>query len=579
MTEAQTPTLDDLLGNPVTARDAITTALVQPEVLAALLAAMDAQESSVEVAVPLETAFLDAVDKYFRQKIGPLPWIRRVVMGTCTAVGAGTCTMSVPGIDTPVTDVEYDVPRPTVGQRYLVRFPVALPPEGTPLAKGPQPYGNPWIKVQGGAPWLYYFSSSPARGLYRVALPPADLSFRYTDELSTLVRLLPGPPTVPNAGEMQLTGPGMATQQLYLEESAWERVSRPELAPGTYPYPLRLHTYPQWGTQGTEPVPPLVSGVPHAHALDTNLGTGLTTDVLLGVGRRSVEEPNLSPYPDAHYYHQVADLLLSTDGGEHWTTVQAGLLLARQLFYYYPAGGFYVAPGGYVGGDTTILNAVGWVADADTDGLGFAGERLDTWMGTYWPDGNPYPSDLAPVPLRGNEPTEYRRAQWPIKHVLARLYVSRNGGTPAVYDFPQPPGWMTQCFLRPTGGGGLCAWWQGHATQFTVQIPTPDPNFFFIEYSGSPDEVWRGERPADGTWTWARVPTPGPNRLIHTNGDGSVALGARYVGPDSVRSIDSHWLTTDAGATWRVLPVPPHFTFVPGTADSYALRGWLIDVP
>src|SRR5688500_7674338 len=77
-----TPTLADLLGNPVTARDAITTALVQPEVLAALLKAIAEQESPVETADPLATAFLDALDKYIRKKIGPLPWVRRTLPGT-----------------------------------------------------------------------------------------------------------------------------------------------------------------------------------------------------------------------------------------------------------------------------------------------------------------------------------------------------------------------------------------------------------------------------------------------------------------------------------------------------------------
>lgn len=217
MADESAPTTEDLLGTPVNARDVLTTALAQPETLAALLQAMDEQEVPIEAADPLATALLDAVDKYIRKKIGPLPWVRRLLWGTCTAVGAGTCTMAVPGIDHAVTDVLYGHNRPTVGEAYLVRFPVALPPEGVPLAQGPQPFGQPWIKVPGGQRLFYavglldayppHWPYGPTVGVMAMDWPlptagdvlPADLSASEAGSFDFSAHVPAGPGRIRNA--------------------------------------------------------------------------------------------------------------------------------------------------------------------------------------------------------------------------------------------------------------------------------------------------------------------------------------------------------------------------------------------
>jgi hypothetical protein len=133
---------------------------------------------------------------------------------------------------------------------------------------------------------------------------------------------------------------------------------------------------------------------------------------------------------------------------------------------------------------------------------------------------------------------------------------------------------MGNCFVRPSGGGGLRAWWAGHDQQWTTVEGD------FVHFQGSEDRLWVGECPPGGAWTWHRIDAPDRlNRLIHCNGDGSVVLAARWIGPDTVRHIQSHWITVDAGVTWRELPVPPYFVFKAGTADSYPIQGWLVDLP
>jgi hypothetical protein len=173
-------TYADLVGDPPRAFDAVTTALVVPEVADALVAAIEAGETPVEAAGPLTEAFWDAYDRYWRQKWGALPWVRRVLPGEVLAITGKTCTVAIAGIDEPVTGVLYGPNRPTLHDVYPVHFPVQLPPEGTRLAVGPVDDGPPWIKVPGGAYFYYQVLTAEGVGpgakltpsIYRLSWPP-----------------------------------------------------------------------------------------------------------------------------------------------------------------------------------------------------------------------------------------------------------------------------------------------------------------------------------------------------------------------------------------------------------------------
>jgi hypothetical protein len=478
---------------------------------------------------------------------------------------------------------------PVVKHKYMVHFPFTLTAAPTSLLRGPKAWDQPWLLAPAGQTWLYYMGvrddASEQLTLWRVALPPNDPTFKYKNEDATKIHLLPGSPEVRNAGTQSVSGPGMQSTTLYLEESAFERSSRPEIAPTTYPYPTLIHRFPDFGENGEE-LTIVKPTNPFIHAMWTNMAEGLDTDVLLGVARRTEEQPNITPYPQNHGYRQIQDLATSVDGGQTWNILQRGLIMAKNVSVFYTAGGYWIQPGGQQWWNEVVLNTAGWVNGADTPGFGVAGDRVETWLIRAWTEGPPVPGDRLPVPLQGdfhaNQVEQFTIMVWNTKHWKTQVLVSKNGGSPTPYDFSQPAGWAETCILRPTGDGGLRAYWQGHERHFVTEHHlSSDPSGYSLTYDASDTFLWVGELPAaSGNWAWEKIDiTKGPNRIVHCNQDGSVALGALYAGNDQVRDIQSHWLTEDGGNTWRQLPLPPFFPWDPPNYVSYQMQGWLVDTP
>jgi hypothetical protein len=117
-----------------------------------------------------ETEFYPGLIRtYIREKLGPLPWVRRLFPGTVLAVNTAerTCTFAFAERETPLPGVAYYEGTPQIGGQYVMRWPARLPDDPT-ISAEPRLYGRPWIKVEGGA-WLYYQAGS---SVYRVSWPP-----------------------------------------------------------------------------------------------------------------------------------------------------------------------------------------------------------------------------------------------------------------------------------------------------------------------------------------------------------------------------------------------------------------------
>jgi hypothetical protein len=578
----------NLLGDPPNARDTITTAIVQPEVLAVLLKAMDEQETPIDAAVPLETGFLEAVDKYLRKRIGPLPWVRHTLQGTCTAVGSGTCTMAVAGIDAPVTGVLYGPNRPTVGDRYPVRFPVALPPEGILLAKGPVPFGPPWIKVQGGETWLYYLGwTGTAFALYRVGLPPMDdPSFAYDPE------------TVLHIGDVDTFAHGddpphhltatFRSNLVWTDVHRWDSQPTPEDAPATLPWVTNLHRYQELGTFGppaqTTDVTP---SSPHIEMDGANLSLDAEGDYLLGIRAYSQQVPEIPTRPDLTPSQRGKDLLFDlvwSDGGATWAVVQSDFCYLKNIWTFNPGAGFY--QGTFRWATAAIVGAMGWVADSATP-WGASGARVHVWA-VNERDDEPYPAGSR---LDGNQADAralvagYLTANVP----QVRYYVSSEGGPAVRHALPLPGGWLGVAGrgeagllsgasfpgpaqrLRPfafgtLGGQRLWAWWLGHESQ------SQNPATQVI--TGTAIHLWYGEGNQDGSeWTWTiREPAANVDQIHTVNAAGTTLIVSVLTDPNHFVSV--YYFSSDAGVTWRTLPAPP-FWF-----DAYQRpQLWLLDTP
>jgi hypothetical protein len=565
MTDEQ-PTITDLLGDPVDIREAITTALVQPETLAALLKTIQEGEAPVEAADPLATAMLEAVDRYFRKKIGPLPWVRHTLPGTVLSVGARTCTVSVAGIDHAVTDVEFGTNKPKVGDSYPVRFPVALPPKGVPLAQGPQPYGNPWIKVQGGETWIYYLGydfGATRFGLYRVPLPPADdLTFAYGPE--TVVHLGNFGTFAEGDTEPQWAGATYHSNLIWADSHRWESFAFPEDAPSTHPWPTKLHRYQELGTFG----PPSETNViatspPHVKVFGSNLSADAAGDYLVGISRYSLqvpEIPNTPATPEQRGKDEMFDLVVST-GGTTWTVVRSGFRQLKSVWLFFTAGGYYQVRVPWV--NSTMLDATEWTADSST-AWGGPGERVSVFALAGRND-EPYPGDV-----RLDGPDDLARALFAgygsHNVVSVHLYVSRAAGSATLQVIPYPPGWVESFAIRSLGGARLRAWWYGHETQSqnsTTQVIT-----------ATPSHLWLGEGNQDGSdWTWQmREPVVGPGSIVTVSNDATTII--TRVLTDPAHFVSAYYISEDVGEHWRSLPAPPHWD------DSYSAHQlWLVDTP
>lgn len=577
----------NLLGEPVNARDTITTALVQPEVLAALLKAMDEQESPVDVAVPLETGFLEAVDKYLRKKIGPLPWVRHTLQGTVTAVGTRTCTVAVPGIDAPVTGVLFGPNRPTVGDRYPVRFPVALPPEGTLLAEGPKPFGPPWIKVPGGGQtWIYYRvgrrEGYPNGALFRVPLPGPDPDFTYAEADAQLIAIKgPFPDFGFWGGETQ--GGVVVThfsRDLWIEDQRWtaDRDALKGLHGNNRPWATLLLPYVAYGADPDQPNtldgPGLRTSYPWTHLTGASLDTAPEGDYLLGF-EYSVEYlplPADNPTFRAPDLHNVRIELANSTGGTAWSqrSTQAGFGQKMHITFD-DANGYHAGFLTYIAGG--LLDAAGWTAEATT-AWASEGQRISYWaLQQRTPDPFPTPSEIVPL-SRLNAIYWPRLNQSPAR---VRVWVAVGDGSAREVDLPgQPSGWVEPYpgfFLRPTGPTTLRAWWCGRAVFTQTQAIGGGP----VTTVTSPVQLWRGELDlAGGAPTWTTISGGvGLNTLIATNRDASIVLAGASVAGEFGGSTTTVYLTQDAGETWRALPPPPGV--VEWGIDT--LRAWLIDTP
>jgi hypothetical protein len=271
---------------------------------------------------------------YIRQKLGPLPWVRRLFPGTVTALDTAerTCTFAFAERETPLPGVAYYENTPRIGGQYVMRWPARLPDDPT-ISAEPRLYGRPWIKVEGNR-WLYYEATASGQRIHRIPWPPLATGWE-APEISTFVLpwvgVIQGGLTNTAGPDVAYVVPGatgvnpypppvtLATTDLY-------RLSEAGMAAQHAPQPNVPGLYVWWdGTSDLDDTAGITYEVASVKTYQSHNGQyELRQQTVEGIGtctwQEYVDNPDSPATIETRYVSGFA-YRMSTDGGVTWSEV------------------------------------------------------------------------------------------------------------------------------------------------------------------------------------------------------------------------------------------------------------------
>jgi hypothetical protein len=482
---------------------------------------------------------------YIREKLGPLPWVRRLFPCTVTAINTAerTCTVVFAERETPLAGCAYYEGTPQVGKPYVLRWPARLPDDYT-ISAEPRLYGRPWIKVEGGLRYLYRKHGGETV-LYRYDWPPPVVETE--DEAAWVITVVQEALSTTWTLAGSSTAAGEHTQIVLqsFDGPPWWPEGLGEVGPA-YGTSARYHHLDAMGFEPEvktyEVTPPWVG------TIDAIANDGLATvgghDYMAYDTTPGEQYPNLvtEDPPVAVCIQGEPDMVEPHDHGETWDAGTLGVFGSYWPITYdwrvvtHPGtNALYMV----IDGETRLVLACPGFSSQPVGPIPFALNLGGAWeydgqvaRAWYWHQSQPYYE----IPDRPWESNRVEHSAW----------LLGQGCTPNMPTQPPPVGSGSDPWGTPI---------VPDAVGIALDPETRRVILWIWAEEGSSHQIWKWTA-GDGAWT-----NTGVDWLLALSRDGLDALAWRFTAPNTWDLV----FTQDGGATWQ-RTAPPANT-APGGPD------------